>query len=80
MPTKLPAKNGQVRPAQKPDDKASSGKSSSIKPGFKVRTSDDLQLLSMILDENPALRQKVLRYVEMQLGKKERLNAKDEDL
>ena len=36
----------------------------------KVRTSDDLEMLSMILAEDPPLRERVLRLLELQLGKR----------
>ena len=37
----------------------------------KVRTADELELLSMILAEDPPLRERVLRLLEQQLGKRE---------
>lgn len=40
------------------------------KRGFKVRSTNDLQLLAMILDEDPLLRERVLRFLEGQLGKR----------
>lgn len=33
------------------------------------RSHDDLELLQIILDENPALRQRILKTIEKQLGK-----------
>ena len=33
------------------------------------RTHDDLELLQIILEENPALRQRILKTIEKQLGK-----------
>lgn len=33
------------------------------------RTSDDLELFQIILEENPPLRQRILRTIEKQLGK-----------
>lgn len=33
------------------------------------RTNDDLELIQIILDENPALRQRIIRTIEKQLGK-----------
>ncbi|NBO37731.1 hypothetical protein EBU99_04010 [bacterium] len=38
------------------------------------RTNDDLELFQIILDENPALRQRIIRTIEKQLGK-QRLSA-----
>jgi len=38
------------------------------------RTNDDLELIQIILDENPALRQRIIRAIEKQLGK-QRLSA-----
>jgi hypothetical protein len=39
--------------------------------GFKVRSNNDLKLISLILDGDPALRERVLRFMELHLGKKE---------
>lgn len=33
------------------------------------RTNDDLELIKLILEENPALRQRIIRTIEKQLGK-----------
>ncbi|MEY2988683.1 MAG: hypothetical protein RJB13_2204 [Pseudomonadota bacterium] len=33
------------------------------------RTNDDLELIKVILEENPALRQRIIRTIEKQLGK-----------
>lgn len=33
------------------------------------RTHDDLELIKVILEENPALRQRIIRTMEKQLGK-----------
>jgi hypothetical protein len=38
--------------------------------GYKLRTTNDLLLLSMILDEDVALRERIMRFMEAQLGKK----------
>lgn len=37
--------------------------------GKKIRTSDDLELLRIILDDNGPLRDRVLRFIEKSLGK-----------
>lgn len=33
------------------------------------RTEDDFELFNMIIDENPALRQRIIRTIEKHLGK-----------
>ncbi len=35
----------------------------------KIRTKDDIELLKIILEENPNLREKVLRKIEVSLGR-----------
>ena len=35
----------------------------------EFRTNDDLELFKVILEENPALRQRIIRTIEKQLGK-----------
>lgn len=37
---------------------------------FKIRSHDGFELLKMILDDNPALKQRVLYFIERTLGKK----------
>lgn len=34
----------------------------------RVRLTDDLQLLKLILDENPALRDRILKLIERTIG------------
>lgn len=57
-----------------PRESASKGKKptgpAEPRRGYKVRSTNDLQLLSMILDEEPLLRERVLRFLEAQLGKR----------
>lgn len=40
------------------------------------RTNDDLELIQIILDENPALRQRILRTIEKHLGKQRLMASK----
>lgn len=40
------------------------------------RTNDDLELIQIILDENPALRQRIVRTIEKQLGKQRLMASK----
>jgi len=46
--------------------------------GYKVRTNNDLLLISMILDADPPLRERVLYYLEQQLGKRALLKVGDD--
>ena len=46
--------------------------------GYKIRTNNDLLLISMILDGDPPLRERVLHYLEQQLGKRALLKVGDE--
>jgi hypothetical protein len=43
--------------------------------GYKIRTTNDLLLVSMILDGDPPLRERVLHYLEQQLGKRSLLKV-----
>lgn len=43
------------------------------------RTNDDIELLKIILDDNPTLRQRILRNIEKQLGKKRLSESKPSD-
>lgn len=48
------------------------GKSPSMAEGkgkYKIRAHDGLELMKIILDDNPALKQRVLYYLERTLGK-----------
>ena len=47
--------------------------------GYKLRTTNDLLLLSMILDEDIPLRERVMRFMEAQLGKSQVVRTKDRD-
>jgi hypothetical protein len=47
--------------------------------GYKLRTTNDLLLLSMILDDDAPLREKVMRFMEAQLGKAHGGKSKDRD-
>jgi hypothetical protein len=62
-------------PRKGTNPKEAKGDVKAVKPGFKVRTTNDLQLVSMILDEDPLLREKVLRLMEQQLGKRQLVKA-----
>jgi hypothetical protein len=37
--------------------------------GYKIRSTNDLLLLSMILDEDSVLKERIMRFMEAQLGK-----------
>ena len=40
------------------------------------RTNDDLELFQIILDENPAFRQRIIRTIEKHLGKQRLMASK----
>jgi len=42
----------------------------------EIRVEDEFELLNIILAENPALRQRVMRAIEKQLGKQRLATAK----
>ncbi len=46
--------------------------------GYKIRTTNDLLLISMILDDDPYLRERVLAILEQHMGRRKLLKVGDE--
>lgn len=48
------------------------------KGGYRIRTTNDLLLVSMVLDEDPALRERVVTFLEHHLGKRKLMKVEDD--
>ena len=51
-------------------------KQNNVKKGVKARAADDLDLLKVILDSDPALKRKVMRFMQKNYSKVAALSSK----
>jgi hypothetical protein len=73
MPQSTPG--GGVMPNAR--DEKKTGKKEKV-GGYKIRTTNDLLLISMVLDEDPVLRDRVVTFLEHQLGKRALIKVNDD--